>query len=99
VNSIFLNVKLKDVNWVKIYKRKDLISLNLKLKSSLIESEICSKLILNGWRVIEVNSVYLQRRYGVSKGANLKTVLQAAKETLKLIAVIMQFRISGKRSG
>lgn len=93
VNSFFMGIYLRDVNWVKIYKREAFIKLDLKLKSSLIESEICSKLLLNHHKAIETVSIYHQRKFGVSKGASAKIVWQALKETIKLIFVIFLFRL------
>ena len=93
VNFFFLGISLKDVNWVKIYKRESLLNLNLQMKSSLVESEICSKLLLKKFLVIEAVSVYHQRKAGNSKGASAKIVWQALKETVKLIFVILFFRI------
>lgn len=87
-NQIFLGFHLHDVNWVKIYKRDDLKSLDLELKSSLIETEICAKLKLKGVEIIEVESSYRERIYDDDKGASFKIIWQAAKEMFKLIRVI-----------
>lgn len=97
INAFFMGIHLKDVNWVKIYKREALTKLDLKLESSLIESEICSKLLLEGSQVVETISVYHQRRAGQSKGASAKIVVQALKETLKLIFIIILFRLKKHR--
>lgn len=88
VNKLFLGMELRDVNWSNIYKTKELKALNLKLTSSLIESEICAKLIRSGCRVIEAPSQYIERKEGKSKGGSLKIVWQAAMDTLKLIRVV-----------
>ena len=92
INSFFMGIKMRDVNWVKSFKNAEIKSFDWKLSSSLIESELCSKLIAKGSKVIEVVSVYHPRQAGVSKGASLKIVLQALKETLKLIFIIFFFR-------
>ncbi len=97
VNSIFMGIDLRDVNWVKIYKREAIVNLDLRLKSSLIESEICSKLLIRKNRAIETISVYHQRKSGVSKGASTKVVVQALKETIKLIFVIFLFRLNAHK--
>jgi glycosyltransferase involved in cell wall biosynthesis len=91
LNQIFLQVHLRDVNWVKVYKSKELKQLRLGLQSSLIESEICAKLVLRGNNPIQVRSAYLRRSYGKSKGASSTTILRAAKETWKLIVQIRKF--------
>lgn len=87
INSFFLNIDLKDINWVKVYKREDLQALPLKLTSSVVESEICARLLQKGFKVIEVESEYLPRLAGESKGASLPTVLRALREVGKLIFV------------
>lgn len=92
VNKIFLGVSIKDVNWVKIYKNKDLKKLKFELSSSLIETEICAKLVIGGINMIEVKSTYYERTFGKSKGASLKIILQAAKETVKLIKIINRYK-------
>lgn len=84
INGVFLGIHLRDVNWVKIYKRNDLSKLNLRLRSSLVESEICAKLLKRGNEVIEAPSVYHQRKSGKARGASLKIVLKALVETGKL---------------
>ena len=85
-------IDLKDVNWVKIYKRKEITAFPWKLHSNLIESELCAKLLLRGNRSIEVLSYYHPRRSGKSKGASVRVVVQAVRETLKLIFVVREFK-------
>jgi len=96
LNQIFVGVHLRDVNWVKVYNNKELQQLDLYLQSSLVESEICAKLVLRGNKVIEVQSTYLPRTYGKSKGASLNTIFQAAKETWKLIVEMRKFALAQK---
>ena len=97
LNAICLGLRQRDVNWVKIYKRAELQKLDLKMNSSLVESEICAKLILQKNKMIEAESVYLPRKAGQSRGASLPIVLRAALETLKLIYVISLYRITRPR--
>ncbi len=92
-NKTFLGLTLKDVNWVKIYKLNELKKFDLKIRSSLIESEICSKLHFNGNRFIEIESRYLDRIGGESKGASFKIVKQAMFDMLALVIEITKFRI------
>lgn len=94
LNAALLGIKIKDVNWVKIYKRAELERLNLKMKSSLVESEICAKLLMRKNSMIECESVYHPRRAGKSKGASFPVVLQAALETLKLACVVNLYRMT-----
>lgn len=91
-NQAFLGLQLRDVNWVKIYKLDKLRKLDLQLHSSLIESEICAKLLITGSSVREIASVYHQRQAGTSKGASWKIIFQATTETYKLVRAVKAFR-------
>ena len=97
LNKVFIGMKLRDVNWTKIYKKVDIDSLELELTSSLVESEICAKLLFLGRKVIEVESKYLPRKYGESKGASLAIVKKALKDTVVLIGIMHQFRQKQRR--
>ncbi len=97
INAIFLGITIKDVNWTKIYKRADLRKLNLELTSSLIESEICAKLLYLKKRVIEAESKYLPRTYGESKGASMKIVKKAMKDTWALVLIMKRFKAANKQ--
>ncbi|MFN3851092.1 MAG: glycosyltransferase family 2 protein [Spirosomataceae bacterium] len=92
--NLFINgFDLKDVNWVKVYKNQNMKQIcPYEIESSLIESEICAKLLRSGCKVNEVKSKYLPREAGVSKGASWKIVRQAMKDTLFLTVVLWKFR-------
>lgn len=91
VNRVFLGLNLNDVNWVKIYKTGAVQSLPLVLESSLVESEICAKLIKSGHRVAQITSVYHPREAGASKGASWNVVRQALGDTLTLARILRSF--------
>ncbi len=90
LNRYFLNIKIRDVNWVKIYKKQFFDHITPVLTSSLVESEICAKMIRSGYKIIEVQSTYHPRQGGVSKGASLKTIFLAIRETLKLYIALQK---------
>lgn len=92
VNKLLNGFQLKDVNWVKIYKRAPLLTMHLEIESSLVESEICAKFLSMGYQAVEVESKYLQRISGVSKGSSWKIVRQAIRDTLLLSQVLRLFR-------
>lgn len=91
-NRLFLRNSLRDVNWIKVYSKEQLERSKYCLESSLIESEISSKLLCAGFRVIEIPSVYQARRGDLPKGGSWKTFQKAAKETLKLYIEVRRFR-------
>lgn len=91
-NRLVLGINLKDVNWVKVYTHSQLSLASVQLTSSLIETEICSKLIYLGIQPVEIPSDYLSRTGGTPKGGSMKTLIQALGETIKLIMVVTQFK-------
>jgi len=97
LNKIFIGIDLRDVNWTKIYKKADIDQLDLQLTSSLIESEICAKLLFLGKKVIEVESKYLPRTYGQSKGSSFAIIKKALNDTLVLISIMRKFRKGRKK--
>lgn len=92
LNRYFLGIRLKDVNWVKIYKNKDLRTLDLQIQSSLVESEICAKLVYLGRVPIEAPSEALPRQFGKSKGSFAQMVRQALSDMVALVKVLKQFK-------
>ena len=83
---------------MKIYKNEYLKNLNLQIRSSLIESEISAKLFFIGRKIIEIESKYLPRAYGQSKGASWAILKKAIFDTMLLIRVIGKFRRQQKNN-
>jgi dolichol-phosphate mannosyltransferase len=90
-NKYALKIYLNDVNWVKAYKTEVIHALHLELKSSLVESEICSKLMQAGAKACEFQSKYLPRTYGVSKGSSWKIVRKAVADLFSLFLVVKKY--------
>ncbi len=94
INRILLGIKVRDVNWILLFKTADLKTiLPIQMKSNILTSELCAKLIHKEFKVIENQSRYLPRLAGVSRGASFKIVWKAAKETLKLVSVIWIYKL------
>ncbi len=96
LNQQLLGITVKDVNWAQVYKTAHLRQIDISLKSSLVGSEICAKLIYLGVQAIHQQSRYLPRTYGESKGSNFKTVIKAFKDILILLAIMRRFRKTHK---
>lgn len=92
VNYFLLGLKMNDVNWIKVYKKKQLEEIDFQLTSSLIESEICAKLFAQRIPCIEIESEYLDRLEDEAKGGSLKTVKQAAGDLWKLIHITRKYK-------
>ncbi len=93
INRVLFGMNLQDVNWVKIYKRSELSKLDLKLQSSLIESEICAKMIKRGNGCIQCPSVYFPRAHGKAKGGSFKIIITALWELLKLTRAVWAYSV------
>ncbi|MGM0650777.1 MAG: glycosyltransferase family 2 protein [Bacteroidota bacterium] len=91
LNRHLLRIKIKDVNWIKVYKKGFFDNINPVLSSLLVESEICAKMLRNDYNIIEIPSVYHPRKGGKSKGGSVKTVFMAVHEIFKLY-VTLNFR-------
>jgi len=80
LNRWLLGVRLRDVNWVKIYKKKNLDRLKIQSRTSLVESEICAKLIRESCNFVEVPSACLPRKSGKAHAASLKNLFRVGQE-------------------
>ena len=85
VNRILFAFYLKDVNWIKIYKKNGLKNLQLKSKSNYIESEIIYLLKKKNFKVIESPSHYLPRKYGHSKSVTISSLKTVSQNIVNLI--------------
>lgn len=92
VNRLGLGIKVKDVNWVKAYKREAVANLPLRFQSSLVESEICAKLLHQGFQLVEVESAYLPRSAGTSRAANLRSLIRVARDSMALYREVREFK-------
>ncbi len=90
-NRIILGMEMRDVNWIKVYRRDQLDFATPELRSSIVESEICCKLIKAGSRPIEVPSVYHPRTGGTAKGGKWATLRKAVSEVAALYRVVKKF--------
>lgn len=84
INRLLFSVHLKDVNWVKIYKKHSLQNLVMKSKSSFIESEILY-VLSKDHKIIEVPTHFLPRAFGHSKSVNFKTLIANFKDIISLL--------------
>lgn len=90
-NAVFIGLRIRDVNWIKVYRKDQLVFVNPQLTSSIVESEICAKLMKSGIRPVEIASVYHTRKTGQAKGGNWKTLRKAIGEMLALYSVTKSF--------
>jgi len=92
MNRLLYGLELKDVNWAMAFKTADLRQLRLRMNSTLLKSEACIKLMLLGYRVVEIPSTCHPRTSGKAKGASPKIIWQAVKELFKLFVEVQRFK-------
>jgi glycosyltransferase involved in cell wall biosynthesis len=97
INKLLVGLDIKDVNWILVFRTEDLHEIfPIELKSNILTSEICAKLVYKGAKILEAESRYLPRTSGKSRGASLKIVWKAAMETARLIWVVRRYKWQNK---
>ena len=84
LNRFLFSFYLKDINWVKVYKKSSLKNLQLKSKSSYIESEIIYRLKNKRCKIIQSPSHYLPRQYGYSKSVTFSSLKSVCQDIIRL---------------
>jgi len=91
-NQIMLRMDMKDVNWIKVYRKDQLDRIKIDLSTSIVESEICAKLHRLGCRPLEIPSTYENRVYGISTAGNFESLKRVITETVDLYHTVSRFR-------
>jgi glycosyltransferase involved in cell wall biosynthesis len=91
-NQIILRMDMKDVNWIKVYRKDQLDRINVELSTSIVESEICAKLHRLGCIPLEIPSTYENRVYGISTAGNFESLKKVITETFELYRTVSTFR-------
>jgi dolichol-phosphate mannosyltransferase len=90
MNLVF-GVRLRDVNWVKIYRRAVLASVRPAFDGIGIDAEILTRARAQGFRFRQTRVGYYPRTAGIATGGQWKNVLRTLRELRRLA--------SGRRSG
>ena len=91
-NQMILRMDMKDVNWIKVYRKDQLDRIKIDLSTSIVESEICAKLHRLGCRPLEIPSTYENRVYGISTAGNFESLKRVITETVDLYHTVSRFR-------
>ena len=82
--KLLFGVMIKDVNWVKFYKRSVLNSVRIESVSPLIESEIVIQAVQRNCQMIEIPSSYFPRMSGKARGASFNHLTRSLVDLVKL---------------
>ena len=92
VIKVFFGFEIKDINWVKMYKKDLLNELDLRLNSPLIETEIIAKSKKRNKKILQGPAPHYPRIYGKPSGTNFKQLALTLCELIKLYFIVKIFK-------
>ncbi len=82
---LLFGMKIRDIDCAfKLYKREIFDNIKLVSTGALIDAEILARAVRKGYRVTQQGIHHYPRTAGAQTGANLRVILRAFKELLKL---------------
>lgn len=88
LNRILFGLKLKDINWVKLYKKWVVKDIVCKSNTPFVESERVIRATRRGARLIELESPYYLRTAGKPQGARIGAVIRSLLDVLWNLSLI-----------
>jgi len=93
--GLLFNLKIKDIDCAfKLYKRDIFDHIEMHSTGALIDTEILARAQQNGYTITQIGVHHYPRQAGQQTGANIKVILRAFRELLKLRKNILQKDIS-----
>jgi len=82
---LLFGMKIRDIDCAfKLYKREIFDNINLLSTGALIDTEVLARAFRKGYRLTQKGVHHYPRTAGAQTGANLKVILRAFRELLKL---------------
>ncbi len=82
---LLFSMKIRDIDCAfKLYKREIFDNIKVVSTGALIDAEILARAVRKGYRVTQQGIHHYPRTAGAQTGANLRVILRAFKELLKL---------------
>jgi len=82
---LLFGIKVRDIDCAfKLYKREIFDNIKLVSTGALIDAEILARAVRKGYRITQQGIHHYPRTAGSQTGANLRVILRAFKELLKL---------------
>lgn len=85
---VFFGLKIKDLNWVKMYRSEVFKNITLNSDGAFLDSEILVKAKKRGFRIKELSTNHFPRKFGKPSGNNPLVVLRAFKDFFKFYSGI-----------
>ena len=90
---LMFGMKIRDIDCAfKLYKREIFDNIKLLSTGALIDAEILARSVRKGYRITQKGIHHYPRTAGAQTGANLRVILRAFKELLKLRSQIREHR-------
>jgi acetyltransferase-like isoleucine patch superfamily enzyme len=93
---LLFGVRIRDLHWVKIYRRSVLDKLAIESHTPMVDTELLVKSYRAGFRLVEVSLPHHPRTAGRSTGATLSVIAKTFGDLLKLR---VRLRNTGRRTG
>lgn len=84
VTRALFGLRVRDLHWVKLYRRWVLDKIELETDSPLVDTELLVKAARLGARIREVALPHHPRTAGVSRGASLNHLAASARDLVRL---------------
>lgn len=85
-----LNIKIRDIDCAfKLYRREIFDNIRMSSQGALISAEILARATRKGYSIIQKGVHHFPRTAGAQTGANIKVILRAFKELIKLRSKIL----------
>lgn len=91
---LLFSMKIRDIDCAfKLYKREIFDNIKLISTGALIDAEILARAVHKGYRVTQQGIHHYPRTAGAQTGANLRVILRAFRELLRLRSQIRKHRL------
>jgi dTDP-L-rhamnose 4-epimerase len=87
-----LGIPLRDVNWVKMWRRTLFDSIQVELRGFGVDAEIVAKARALGYRMAEIEVPHYPRTWGTSSTLRAGVIWRTARELLAIPAMLRRIR-------
>lgn len=84
LNFLLFGIKVRDINWVKVYKRWVVKDVEFTRKTPAIETEVVVRALKHKARIKEVYAPYYPRKAGQAVAVNVRYILAIYLDLIKL---------------
>lgn len=83
VSSLF-KISVRDIDWVKLYRKKVLNDIEIEADSAFMDTEILARAARKGFIIKEVGVHHYPRKYGKQSGNDITVIFKAFKDLFGL---------------